>query len=51
MGWGAALNLVDSNGDTPLHDVVRSKSPVIPNSPQIKQVNIEWKHAYMNITA
>ena len=48
MGWGATLNLVDNSGDTPLHDVVRSKSPVIPNSLQIKQVKLEWKHAYMD---
>ena len=38
MGWGAALNSVNSDGSTPLHMVIEAKSPVMPESSQLKQV-------------
>ena len=38
VGWGAALNPVDSDGSTPLHMVIEAKSPVMPESSQLKQV-------------
>ena len=40
VGWGAALNLVNRSGNTPLHNVVGLKSPEIPESPQLMQVNL-----------
>ena len=40
MGWGAVLNHVDSNGNTPLHIVLRLKSHVIPQSPQLNEVDL-----------
>ena len=44
VGWGAALDLVSSDGNTPLHLVVKSKSAVIPESPQLVKVkNLERK--------
>ena len=39
VGWGAKVNAVDSKGDTPLHDVMNRKSPVLPESPRLQQVN------------
>ena len=39
VGWGAALNPTNNKGNTPLHDVIRLQSPVIPESPQLKLVN------------
>ena len=38
VGWGALLNVVDSDGNTPLHILITLRS-VDPGSPQIKQVN------------
>ena len=39
VGWGALLNLVDHDGNTPLHKVITLRSVKDPGSPQIKQVN------------
>ena len=39
VGWGALLNVVDCDGNTPLHIVIALRSVKDPGSPQIKQVN------------
>ena len=44
VGWGADLHSEDSNGDTPLHIVVSSRSPMIPESTQLKQVRILYNY-------
>lgn len=38
VGWGAALNLVDVDGNTPLHIVIQVKGAITPESSQLKQV-------------
>ena len=40
VGWGAALNLVDRDGNTPLHCVIKKKCLMNPESPQIERVLI-----------
>ena len=42
VGWGAALNTVDGEGDTPLLIVTVRRSCVIPESPQLNQVSIYY---------
>ena len=39
VGWGALLNVVDCDGNTPLHILITSRSVKDPGSPQIEQVN------------
>ena len=39
VGWGALLNVVDCEGNTPLHILITLRSVKDPGSPQIKQVN------------
>ena len=39
VGWGAALNLVNRHGNTPLHAVTMLRSPVTPDSPQLNEVD------------
>ena len=41
VGWGATVNPVDNAGNTPLHNVIRSKSCRDPESSQAKQVK-KW---------
>lgn len=38
VGWGTALDLVEINGNTPLHMISAAKSTHITDSPQLKQV-------------
>ena len=38
VGWGALLNVVDRDGNTPLHTVNKLMSVNSPGSPQIEQV-------------
>ena len=40
VGWGAALNLVNSNEDTPLHLLIKSKDAQPPETSQLKQVHV-----------
>ena len=40
MGWGAQLDVTDVTGETALHTVVRKKSPVVPDSEQLKMVSL-----------
>ena len=40
VGWGAELNVADIGGRTPLNVVVRHKSSVVPDSMQLKMVNV-----------
>ena len=40
VGWGAQLNVTAVNGETPLHCVVEGKSPVVPDSVQLKMVSL-----------
>ena len=39
VGWGALLNVVDCDGNTPLHILITLRSVKDPGSPQIKQVS------------
>ena len=48
IGWGAALNLVDQNGNTPLHCVIETKSFTNPESPQIKGVHCS--HIFLTLS-
>ena len=40
VGWGAALDPVNKDGNTPLQTVTSKRSSVIPESPQLNQV--QW---------
>ena len=46
VGWGAALNVVDKDGCTPLYVVTNQKSSVIPESPQLIQVSVYYCNIY-----
>ena len=39
VGWGAMLNVMDKNGDTPLHFVIASTKELPVESTQLKKVS------------
>ena len=46
VGWGAALNVRDQDGDTPLLLLARGKEPIFAESPQLKKVESKLIYRY-----
>lgn len=40
VGWGAAVNMSDARGNTPMHIVASNKRETIPESPHLRKVKI-----------